>query len=354
MQVIDKVIQGAPGWRLWGIVSAVIYRRGTSGISFMWVLLQFLHRYNEFSPQWTPNSLPATARVGGSSHLLNDIYETLNTRCRFVLQATAGVRAHRVNPRGCPSQPGVLPTTLLQGDVPRCSSGFMRCGQWQVGFLKPLKSISPIDFCFGTEILLRIISQSFSTVRCSEEGKHYESERINSMKRPFSNCFRTSNTNGADNSPPSRMDPKRPRSKPEPFPSLRGGRESPRRVPEVSPGLLSPRPLGRAGCCAGGPHEVAALSTEQAAVPAPAATCREGGELRTGEKKTTCEEKTSPARYPRIARYLIHCQKKAFGVCSWKKKRRTTSGGTAWRFAGAICYFPMIKGHLLQAPERTD
>lgn len=291
MQVIDKVIQGAPGWRLWGIVSAVIYRRGTSGISFMWVLLQFLHRYNEFSPQWTPNSLPATARVGGSSHLLNDIYETLNTRCRFVLQATAGVRAHRVNPRGCPSQPGVLPTTLLQGDVPRCSSGFMRCGQWQVGFLKPLKSTSPIDFCFGTEILLRIISQSFSTVRCSEEGKHYESERINSMKRPFSNCFRTSNTNGADNSPPSRMDPKRPRSKPEPFPSLRGGRESPRRVPEVSPGLLSPRPLGRAGCCAGGPHEVAALSTEQAAVPAPAATCREGGELRTGEKKPPARKK---------------------------------------------------------------
>lgn len=86
--------------------------------------------------------------------------------------------------------------------------------------------------------------------------------------------------NGADNLSPLRMDLKRPRSKPESFsPAFGGGWNSP-----GSPGLLSPSPLGRAGCCADGPHEVAALPTEPACLPAPAATRREDGESGAGEK----------------------------------------------------------------------
>ena len=41
-------------------------------------------------------------------------------------------------------------------------------------------------------------------------------------------------------------------------------------------------------------------------------------------------------------------------LCMPLKKRKTTSRGTAWQFARVIWYFPMTKGHLLQAPKCTD
>lgn len=108
-------------------------------------------------------------------------------------------------------------------------------------FLKPLKSIHPIDLCFGIETPLNIISQ-----RPSEEG------------------------------------------------------EGPRGLRAAAP-----CPLGKAGCCAEGPHQMAALPTEPEppALQEPAVVQRAEGR----GKKPPYE------KYPRIFSYFIHCQKMA--VC---------------------------------------
>lgn len=104
----------------------------------------------------------------------------------------------------------------------------------------------------------------------------------------------------------------------------------------------SPRhgPLAGPGAAQADPARWQPYLPSQPVFPLPG--CRPGAQGR---------QKPHTGKCPRISSYFIHCQGggKKKGILRMQlKKRKTASRGTAWRFAGGNCYFP-IKGHLLQA-----
>lgn len=111
-------------------------------------------------------------------------------------------------------------------------------------------------------------------------------------------------------------------------------------VLEVSRAAVPSSP-GRAGCCAEGPREVAALTFERARV---LLRQRPGGALGAGRSGRSALLRAVP-RLP-AALYAAGKGQVVYAVVKEGENLR----GTAWQCAGVICYFPVTKGHRRQPP----